>query len=275
MKPAFVGLFVLSLSQLCSAVDPIRTQVLVEFPMIFNDPFRACIDTPSCGITCFQLQYYQKDSKALSSNGCPAITPYSTSSRLDTLDYLLYPFKDEPVPCTLIRVSGEGIIYLCSEDFNTNNAGGASSSTTTTLTTTTTTTTPAATVTATIAVPTCLSEETIFGKKKGNGYSGDCCKTEADCKNDCVMGRCNGPKRATTKAITVKSNTAVSSPITKKAAITTTTTKSTTKTTIKATKTPSVCRPGYLGKKNGKGSKGACCNTHWDCKEECVKGSCN
>ncbi|EIE84850.1 hypothetical protein RO3G_09560 [Rhizopus delemar RA 99-880] len=32
-----------------------------------------------------------------------------------------------------------------------------------------------------------------YGLEKGDGYSGYCCKTQADCQDDCVSGKCNGP----------------------------------------------------------------------------------
>ncbi|RCH96145.1 hypothetical protein CU098_011264, partial [Rhizopus stolonifer] len=95
---------------------------------------------------------------------------------------------------------------------------------------------------------------TVYGQKKGNGYKEDCCKTEADCKDDCIKGKCNGPSRKTT---TVKK------------------TKTTATTTSKsATPTSGACKSGYRGKKKGNGPKNACCSTERDCKEDCVKGKC-
>ncbi|RCI05205.1 hypothetical protein CU098_012004 [Rhizopus stolonifer] len=95
---------------------------------------------------------------------------------------------------------------------------------------------------------TCISVAT----KKGNGYNGDCCKTQADCQDDCVKGKCNGPtKKATTTM--------------KKAA--------TIKTTVKPTVASTACRSDYRGKKKGNGLKNACCSTHLDYKE-CIQGKC-
>ncbi|KAI8365506.1 hypothetical protein EDC96DRAFT_428755, partial [Choanephora cucurbitarum] len=97
------------------------------------------------------------------------------------------------------------------------------------------------------------------GKARGDGYNGDCCKTQADCKEECIKGKCNGPKRVTTKS----SSTTKAPSTTKK------------NTTTKTTQTPSVCKAGYRGKKKGNGIKGACCSTQKDCKEDCIKGKCN
>ncbi|KAI8368839.1 hypothetical protein EDC96DRAFT_441146, partial [Choanephora cucurbitarum] len=93
------------------------------------------------------------------------------------------------------------------------------------------------------------------GKKRGNGMNGDCCKDQRDCVNQCIRGKCNGPVRGTKT--------------------TTTTAIKKTTTTAKPTKISSACKAGFKGLKNGKGRKDACCTTHWDCKEECVKGRCN
>ncbi|KAI8352152.1 hypothetical protein EDC96DRAFT_518242 [Choanephora cucurbitarum] len=103
--------------------------------------------------------------------------------------------------------------------------------------------------------------------------------------NECINGKCNGPKKSTTtikkSTTTIKKSTTTTT--TKKPTTTTTTKKPTTTTTIKKsttvtkkpTQTPAACKSGYLGKKKGNGLKGACCTTSWDCKEECIKGSCN
>ncbi|RCH79741.1 hypothetical protein CU098_004939 [Rhizopus stolonifer] len=52
------------------------------------------------------------------------------------------------------------------------------------------TTTTVATVTTTAtAPPTCANKSVIYDKKN-NGYKDDCCKTEAECRDDCVKGKC-------------------------------------------------------------------------------------
>ncbi|KAI8387489.1 hypothetical protein BD560DRAFT_363104 [Blakeslea trispora] len=73
-----------------------------------------------------------------------------------------------------------------------------------------------------------------YGLGKGNGYNGECCKDQSDCLDDCLSGKCNGPKKPATVS----------------------------------------CKSGYKGKKNGAGPKDACCTTQWDCKEDCVNGKC-
>ncbi|KAI9279613.1 hypothetical protein BY458DRAFT_502303 [Sporodiniella umbellata] len=95
--------------------------------------------------------------------------------------------------------------------------------------TVTTTTAPKPTTT-----PTCT--EGSKGLKNGDGYKGDCCKTNDDCTESCVNGVCNGPVNPNPK--------------------------------------PSECLPGYKGKDNGKGPFNACCESSDDCKEACVKGRC-
>ncbi|KAI8058933.1 uncharacterized protein B0P05DRAFT_591088 [Gilbertella persicaria] len=107
------------------------------------------------------------------------------------------------------------------------------------------------TVAITTAIPNCSNKEKIFGKKKDNGYKGDCCKSQADCWEECINGKCNGPTKATT------------------------TTATTIKKTATSRKPTATCISDYKDKKKGNGPKNACCPTQWDCKEDCINGKCN
>ncbi|CEG69863.1 hypothetical protein RMATCC62417_05859 [Rhizopus microsporus] len=113
----------------------------------------------------------------------------------------------------------------------------------------TTTTTTSATPTPN---PACTSGS--FGLENGDGYNGYCCKTQADCVDDCISGKCNGPANPNKP---------------------TTTKTSTKKTTTKSTSTSTAsCIPGSRGKKRGDGKDGYCCSTSDDCLETCRKGRC-
>ncbi|KAI8366269.1 hypothetical protein BD560DRAFT_154727 [Blakeslea trispora] len=272
MKFVLSALLVLGLSRLCAADVSSSVELLVHRPDETHDFSYICMDMPDCGNVCVELQPYSPGRKFITRNGCLLITPYSTSESRDVLNYLAYPFVTELDVCHFVGLTLTGDKYVCGEE---------SSITTTTSTSTSTTTTSIPTA----IVPTCSNKDTIFGKKKGNGFNGDCCESEADCKDDCIKSKCNGPQRATTKTATMStksvatsSSTTTKVPTTTKTTTTkTTTTKTTTTktTTTKATNTSSVCKSGYLGKKNGKGPKGACCSTQWDCQQECVKNTCS
>ncbi|CAO3648731.1 unnamed protein product [Mucor hiemalis] len=113
------------------------------------------------------------------------------------------------------------------------------------------TTTPATKTTTTPTTPTpgtCTPGSSGLGK--GDGYKGACCKTQADCIDDCVKGACVGPV-----------NTKTTTPATKT-------------TTTPTTPTPGTCTPGSSGLGKGDGYKGACCKTQADCIDDCVKGAC-
>lgn len=91
------------------------------------------------------------------------------------------------------------------------------------------------------------------GLGNGDGYSGYCCSTQADCLDDCISGKCNGP--VNTKTTSIK---------------TTTSTK-----TATATGSPATCYPGSKGLGNGDGYSGYCCSTQADCIDDCISGKCN
>jgi flagellar hook-associated protein FlgK len=145
-----------------------------------------------------------------------------------------------------------------------------SASTTTTTKSTKSTTTAAATSSCTAG---------SYNLKKGDGYKGACCKTEADCKDNCINGVCNG--LANTKTTISKSSSTSKSTVTtatKSTTKTITTKKSTTKATT-TTKSSTVtatasCTTGYQGKVNGKEPKNACCTTEANCIDNCVKRKC-
>ncbi|KAI9247358.1 hypothetical protein BY458DRAFT_484152 [Sporodiniella umbellata] len=131
--------------------------------------------------------------------------------------------------------------------------------TTKTVTKTVTISTTTTTVTATsTAVPTCISG--AYGLGNGDGYNGYCCKTQADCVDDCVSGKCNGPSNTKTTTATKTQTTA------------------TTKTTTTKTSTPTTnpnCTSGSFGLGNGDGYNGYCCKDQSDCVDDCVSGKCN
>ncbi|ORE02472.1 hypothetical protein BCV72DRAFT_297726 [Rhizopus microsporus var. microsporus] len=79
-------------------------------------------------------------------------------------------------------------------------------------------------------------------------------------------------KTGSTSANPGGSSTATSSTTT--ATVTQTTTSAATGT-ITSCPTPSSCKSGYRGKRNGKGPEGACCSHSDDCQESCIKGKCN
>ncbi|KAI8327952.1 hypothetical protein BD560DRAFT_494441 [Blakeslea trispora] len=258
MKLALSALFVLGLSQLCTLSEGYSTKVVVR-PAVDQYQYDfACLQSSFCGGEfCVEVQLRTPDSSGLPSTDCPVATPYSISPDRNTLDFLHLPFGTVFLPCHFDKLVSEGTQYICSDEQN--NA-----------------VIPTTIATTTTAIPTCLSNSD-FGKKKGNGYNGDCCKTEADCKDDCIKGKCNGPKKTTAKSSTTKKTTAkiiTAKIITTKSTTTKSTTTKSTTTKQTATKTPSACKSGFLGKKNGKGLKGVCCNTHWDCIEGCTKGVC-
>lgn len=161
---------------------------------------------------------------------------------------------------------------------NTTKAG--TTTTTTTKAGTATTTTKAA-ATTTTAISGCVSGS--YGLGNGDGYNGYCCKSQADCLDDCISGKCNGAKniKATTTKIVTKPST--KSTTTKKA---TTTTKKATIITKKSSKksttkklttkkiTSATCKTGSTGKKQGSGKTGACCSSSNDCEETCRSGVC-
>ncbi|KAI9245047.1 hypothetical protein EDC94DRAFT_420062 [Helicostylum pulchrum] len=82
------------------------------------------------------------------------------------------------------------------------------------------------------------------GLGKGDGYKDACCKSQADCIDDCVKGACVGP-------------------------VNTKTTSTTAPTTVP---TPGTCTPGSSGLGKGDGYKDACCKDQSDCLDNCVKG---
>ncbi|RCH97831.1 hypothetical protein CU098_008746 [Rhizopus stolonifer] len=143
--------------------------------------------------------------------------------------------------------------------YPTDNSDAPTTKTTTAGAKTTTTTTAASTPTSS----TCTSGS--YGLGNGDGYNGACCQDQSDCQDDCISGKCNGPKNP-------------NSPTTTKAATKTKTTKASTKTT-KATKksspTSSSCIAGVAGKKKGNGKNGYCCTSSNDCLETCRKGKCS
>ncbi|KAG1445740.1 hypothetical protein G6F56_009807 [Rhizopus delemar] len=83
-----------------------------------------------------------------------------------------------------------------------------------------------------------------FGLEKGDGYNGYCCETQADCWDDCISGKCNGP-------VNTKTTTAAAQP------------------------TSGSCTSGSYGLGKGDGYKGFCCETQADCLDDCIRGSCN
>ncbi|PHZ15354.1 uncharacterized protein RHIMIDRAFT_302745 [Rhizopus microsporus ATCC 52813] len=79
------------------------------------------------------------------------------------------------------------------------------------------------------------------GSGSGLGWRGFCCKTDDDCHESCIKGKCNGrvdPKYA--------------SPINDGTCIDT----------------------GNIGSRTGEGWGNFCCETSEDCREDCVKGKC-
>ncbi|KAI8077223.1 uncharacterized protein B0P05DRAFT_471514, partial [Gilbertella persicaria] len=41
------------------------------------------------------------------------------------------------------------------------------------------------------AIASCSLKRAVFGKRRGNGSNGDCCKTQHDCKEVCIEKKCN------------------------------------------------------------------------------------
>ncbi|KAI9331400.1 hypothetical protein BD770DRAFT_449417 [Pilaira anomala] len=117
------------------------------------------------------------------------------------------------------------------------------------------------------AQPTSSSDATScyagsYGLRKGDGYNGYCCKDQSDCLDDCLNGSCNGPVNTKTTSTAKKTSTTIKK----------TTTTATSPTT---TANPDTCYPGSFGLRNGDGYRGYCCKDQSDCKDDCIKGSCN
>ncbi|OBZ84592.1 hypothetical protein A0J61_07358, partial [Choanephora cucurbitarum] len=74
-----------------------------------------------------------------------------------------------------------------------------------------------------------------FGLANGDGYNGDCCKTNDDCRDACIRGVCNGPA--------APGNTGS-------------------------------CKKGYKGLGNGDGPLNACCASDDDCQSACIRSRC-
>ncbi|KAI8373673.1 hypothetical protein BD560DRAFT_394004 [Blakeslea trispora] len=89
-----------------------------------------------------------------------------------------------------------------------------------------------------------------YGLAQGNGYSGYCCKSQADCQDDCINGTCNGPKAPSGSGNTGSGNTGSSGSSGK-------------------------CLAGVSGLAKGNGYSGYCCKSQADCQDDCVKGVCN
>ncbi|OBZ81039.1 hypothetical protein A0J61_10912 [Choanephora cucurbitarum] len=277
MKLTISTLALLGLSQVCSAESYFDVNFRAPFEGVASYSF--CTTIVGCTYMCASMS--SEDSIIYSFpndfNHCrlssgrpfPTVAGYFDSSNSNSLGYMVFTGDPEHYDCTAYRETDEGALYRCRLPslFDTTTT---STTTSTTTTATTTATTSSTTITTALPLPTCSNKDTIFAKKRGNGYYGDCCKTEADCMNECIKGKCNGSKKSTT---TIKKSTTTTTT-TKKPSTTTTIKKSTT-VTKKPTQTPAACKSGYLGKKKGNGLKGACCTTSWDCKEECIKGSCN
>ncbi|KAI9361808.1 hypothetical protein BD770DRAFT_316907 [Pilaira anomala] len=86
-----------------------------------------------------------------------------------------------------------------------------------------------------------------FGKKRGDGFKGYCCKNSDDCQSACVSRKCNGPVNpdATRSTASMEPTTAPT------------------------------CVAGSFGKKKGDGFKNYCCKNSDDCRSSCVNGKCN
>lgn len=93
-----------------------------------------------------------------------------------------------------------------------------------------------------------------YGLSQGDGYNGYCCKSQADCQDDCISGACNGPTN--TKTTTVKGS------------------KTTTTTNASATAVTG-CIAGSFGLAKGDGYNNYCCKTQADCQDDCINGACN
>ncbi|KAI7895207.1 uncharacterized protein EV154DRAFT_37412 [Mucor mucedo] len=92
-----------------------------------------------------------------------------------------------------------------------------------------------------------------YGLGNGDGYKSYCCKTQADCKDDCISGACNGPVNTKTTSV-----------------------KGTKTSTAKATTTAVTgCIAGSFGLGNGDGYSSYCCKTQADCQDDCINGACN
>ncbi|GAA5808761.1 hypothetical protein MFLAVUS_002157 [Mucor flavus] len=94
-----------------------------------------------------------------------------------------------------------------------------------------------------------------YGLEQGDGYSGYCCKSQADCQDDCISGACNGPVNS--KTTTVKNPTATATATASTATV------------------PGTCYPGSSGLKKGDGYSGYCCKDQSDCRDDCIRGTCN
>ncbi|OBZ88037.1 hypothetical protein A0J61_03922 [Choanephora cucurbitarum] len=301
MKLALTALLILGLSRLHAAtVSPVLGEMAVELFVLdaVNGNSLVCYPSNVCSYPCvslsssssaFTVSPRNPDCSSDPEVRFPSITAYGVVDDMTSLSHLETDSSRVPISCSLEQTRENYKYYHCGPILVPDSVA------TTTSTTTTTTTTPAVTTTATVTAHTCSNKDSIFDKKKGIGYNGDCCKTEADCKDECIKGKCTGPSRTTTKStttnsttkkpITTKKSTTTTKPSTKPSTKSATTKSATTKsattkstivtTTAKSTISPSVCTPGYQDKKKGDGPKDACCSTQLDCKEDCVKGRCN
>lgn len=94
------------------------------------------------------------------------------------------------------------------------------------------------------------------GKGLGNGFKGYCCKTQADCIDDCLFENVLSLRVPFLPLLLM-----VSTPKLPSAS--------------KLTATSSKCIAGFAGKNNGKSGLNACCKSDDDCKNSCVNKKCD
>ncbi|KAI8357809.1 hypothetical protein BD560DRAFT_406209 [Blakeslea trispora] len=267
MKLTISALAFLGLSQVCSAESYFDVDFRVPLEGIASYSF--CTTIVGCTYMCASMSSegsitysYPTDfghCRLPSGGPFPTVAGFFDSSNSNSLGYMMFTGDSKHYDCTAYKETNEGALYRCSLPSLFDTTTTSTTTTTATSSATSSTATSSTATTTALPVPACSNKDTIFAKKRGNGYNGDCCKTEADCMDECIKGKCNGPKKSTA---TIKKSTTTTAT-TKKPSTTTTIKKSTT-VTKKSTQTPAACKSGYLGKKKGNGLKGACCTTSWD-----------
>ncbi|OBZ86519.1 hypothetical protein A0J61_05432 [Choanephora cucurbitarum] len=242
-----------------------------------NKYYEGCPAIGDCNFTCVRFSDSQTTYLSYPGDSCPQkngarLQPmylYSKPGDPTVLDRVVSRDRTVTAQCEPGQSFAAGRNYTCSGGRSTSVSRSATSTGTKTtsrsststsisrLTTPTGTKTTSSTTASASASPasTCSNKDTIFGKRKGRGYNGDCCKTQADCREQCIKGKCNGPRNTTlmSPSSTMKSSTSTS----------------------KHTGSSTSCTSGHYGLGLGDGPVGACCSSQWDCEENCVKGRCN
>ncbi|KAI7905897.1 uncharacterized protein BX663DRAFT_244782 [Cokeromyces recurvatus] len=246
---------------------------------------QVCINVDTCAYACKPMSYTSPNLLGYFPGVCPSASNFvdasvwADSNEPAIPEYVLIQSTNERVPCGYGGLLYNRDVWYCPP------RPPATTTTTTAAATTTTTTTTTAAAASTPTL-TCANHNIYYNKRKGNGLSGDCCKDQRDCVNQCIRGKCNGPSQTNTSCTNPRiyfgkgrgnayhgdcckdQSDCIDDCIKGKC-------NGPRRGGISTSKPAPTCLTGYKGKKKGNGPKNACCLTQADCKEDCVRGKCN